>query len=256
MKRVSKSGAVLDAAPIRLSDPAEPALFPAIGAGFDDAVQVVWHDLRADEDIYTARVSTAGVPSADKPIALGAQRQSRPRAAFGAGVFLTVFQREIAGRAQIFGQRLDAAGKALDAEPFQISTGPNQSHRNPAVAFNGTNFLAVWDRTELDRFGNIVRKVFGRVISPSRIPVDGPFFVMNGLTPDVAALGDTFLTVAIRPIGSQIRNVESVRVSGAGVVLGPPASILSGNFCFAPRVAAFGNRWLTVWEYHARHDLP
>jgi hypothetical protein len=43
-------------------------------------------------------------------------------------------------------------------------------------------------------------------------------------------------------------------VTGAGAVLGPASTLLT-NFNHVPRVAAFGNRWLVVWEYHSRHDV-
>ena len=254
VRRVSNTGGVIDTAPIRLSNPTTPALFPAITVGFENAVQVLWHDLRDDEDIYSAQVSAAGVPTPERPISLGAPRQSRPRMAFGGDVFMTVFQREIAGKAQIFAQRLNSTGKAIDAEPMQVSAGPNQTNVNPSIAFNGSNFLVVWSRSETDQHGNIIRKVFGRMISPSGAPLNAPFYVMDGVTPDVAALGSTFLTVAIQPIGSQIRNVACVRVNAEGTVLDAPANVLAGNFNFAPRVAAFANRWLIVWEYHSRHD--
>ena len=256
VRRVASTGVIVDPTPIRLSNPANTsthAIFPAITAGFDDAVQVVWHDLRDDEDIYTARVSPAGAPDAERVVSLGAPRQSRPRMAFGGDVFMTVFQREIAGKAQIFAQRLTSAGQPLDRKPIQISTGPNETNRNPAIAFNGTNFFVVWERSERDQFGNAVRKVFGRLLSPAGAPLNPPFFVMTGTTPDVAALDGTFLTVAIQPIGSQMRYVQSVRVSAAGAVLGSPATVLSG-FNFGPRVARLGARWLVVWEYRSRHD--
>lgn len=253
VRRVSDAGAVLDAKPIRISNRGSSALFPAITTGFGNSVQAVWHDLRADEDIYTAKVPADGIASKETAVSLGAPRQSKPRIAFGGGVFLSVFQREISGRAKIFGQRLDSVGNALDAEPFLISKGAGQTNRNPSVAFNGTSFLVVWEREQTDKYGNRVWKVYGRRASTAGTPVGAPFYVMDGVTPDVAALGDTFLTVAIRPAGSETRNVVSVRVSGTGAVLGSP-TLLLGNFNFAPRVAAFGNRWLTVWEYHSRHD--
>jgi hypothetical protein len=81
-----------------------------------------------------------------------------------------------------------------------------------------------------------------------------PFYIMDGQTPDVAALGETFLTVAIRQIGSQLRYTEAVRVSAAGTVIGSQALVGSG-YNHVPRVAALGNRWLAVWEYHSRHDI-
>ncbi len=51
VKRVSSAGAVLDANPIRVSAPPAIAAFPAITAGFAGAVQIVWHDFTAEEDM-------------------------------------------------------------------------------------------------------------------------------------------------------------------------------------------------------------
>jgi hypothetical protein len=253
-KRVSSAGAILNANPIQVSGPLAKAVYPAIAPGFGDAVQIVWHDLRAEEDIYAGQVSGSGIAATEQAVSLGAPRQSNPRMAFGANVFLSVFQRETAGNAQIYGQRLDTSGNALDAEPFLISTA-DLTNGNPSVAFNGTNFLVVWNRRQVDAFGNVSGKVYARRVSPAGTLVDvAQFFVMDGVTPDVAALGDTFLTVAIRPAG-EYRTVESVRVSGAGVVLGPATIVLS-NYNFAPRVAALGTQWLVVWEYHSRHVEP
>ena len=254
VKRVSAAGAILNANPIHASGPLAAALFPAITPGFGDAIQIVWHDLRAEEDIYSAKVSGSGIAANEQAVSLGAPRQSKPHMAFGDNVFLNVFQRETAGNAQIYGQRLDPSGNALDAGPFLISDTANRTNGNPSVAFNGTNFLVVWNRVDVDQFGNRPSKVYGRRVSTGGTLVGASqFYVMDGLTPDVAALGDTFLTVAIRPVGSEKRYVESVRVTGAGVVLGPATLVLT-NFNFVPRVAAFGNQWLVVWEYHSRHD--
>jgi hypothetical protein len=252
-RRVSSAGAVLDANAIRLSNPAFTAVLPAIVTGAGGAVQVLWLDLRADQDIYGAGVTDAGTAGNQKVVGLGAPRQSHPRLAFGADIFLAVFQRQIAGKAQVFAQRLNSVGQALDAQPFAISEGPNESNRNPAVAFNGQNFLVVWQRTQTDSFGNQTPRIYGRRVSPAGQTLGGAFPVMAGETPDVAALGDTFLTVAIQPAG-EIRSVNAIRVDAAGTVLGTNPSTVSGNFCFAPRVASFADRWLIVWEYHSNHD--
>jgi hypothetical protein len=113
--------------------------------------------------------------------------------------------------------------------------------------------MVVWDRVEVDQFGNRTSKVYGRRVSTGGTLVDASqLYIMDGLTPDVATLGDTFLTVGVRPVG-QTRNVYSVRVSGAGALLGSPTLVMAA-FNFAPRVAVLGNRWLVVWEYHSGHD--
>ena len=76
---------------------------------------------------------------------------------------------------------------------------------------------------------------------------------MNGATPDVAGLNGTFVVVNILQETAQIRTTRSVRVSGAGTVLGTPVSI-ERLFNSAPRVVAIGARWLAIWERHANHD--
>jgi hypothetical protein len=257
LKRVAFSnGAVSPSAPIRVttagSHQTDPALAPGTTSG---AVQVVWDDARIEQDIYGAQVaSNATVGSNERAVSLAAPRQNTPRMASGGNVVLTVFERHIAGSSHIYAQRLDSSGNAIDAQPFQLSANTNAANSSPSVAFNGTNFFAVWHQPQTDEFGNIIRRVYGRRVAPNGTIVDGaPFLVMEGETADVAALGADFLVVAIRRVGRQVRNVESVRVSGAGAVLGAQ-SILLGNYNFAPRVAALGNRWLVVWEYHSRHD--
>jgi hypothetical protein len=252
-KRVSAAGVVLDTNPQKVTESTNHQVNPAVAAGFGGSAQVVWEDLGFDLDVFARRVSADGTLGDQKILAMGAPRHSDPKMAFGGNVFLTVFERQTAEATLIFAQRLNANGQPLDAEPFLISSTDNRTNANPAVAFNGTHFLVVWDRQESDTFGNIFRRVYGRRVLPSGAPVDAQFLIMDGLTPDVAALGETFLTVAIRPIGSQQRYVEAVRVTGAGAVLGPPSIVLT-NFNHVPRVAAFGNRWLIVWEYHSRHD--
>ena len=76
---------------------------------------------------------------------------------------------------------------------------------------------------------------------------------MEGETPDAAGLNGTFLVVNIIRKTAQIRRTQIVRVSGAGTPLGTPAEI-EGTFNFVPRVAAFGARWLAIWEFHSNHD--
>ncbi len=253
-KRVSPAGTVLDDNPFAISSSSDNQLNPAIEPGFSGAVQVVWEDLGNDPDVFTRRVAANGGAGDQKILAAGAPRHNKPKMAFGGNVFLAVFERQTSEASLIYAQRLNADGLPLDAEPVLISNTDNLTNANPSVAFNGTHFLVVWDRQETDTFGNIFRRVYGKRVMPAGTPVESiPFFIMDGLTPDVAALGDTFLTVAIRPIGSQLRYVESVRVTGTGTVLGPASTVLT-NFNHVPRVAALGNRWLVIWEYHSRHD--
>ncbi|HEX8489381.1 MAG TPA: hypothetical protein VF626_00050 [Chthoniobacterales bacterium] len=251
LKRVSGDGAVNAEPGIRVTTPLKSPSNPMIG-GANGTAQVIWPDTRAGSEIFTANVSANGAPSGEQPVSIGAPRQSRPRIAFGGGVHLAVFSRQTGTDSQVFAQRLDANGKAVDDEPMPISNDPTSGAG--AVAFNGTEFLVVWNQSQTDIYGNVTRKVYGRRVLPDGTLLDAvPRFIMNGETPDVSALGDTFLTVAIRRQGTQFRYVEGARVNAAGEVLGAQF-VIQYSYNFSPRVAAFGNRWIAVWEYHSRHD--
>ena len=246
--RVSNTGTVLDPGGILVRGGSANQNQPGIAPHASGGVQVVWTDLQAGgptpQDIGSASVSVAGTAGASSTVSRGAPRQRSPRMAAGAGEFLTVFRSEISGESRIVAQRVDAAGNALDLEPILVAGG-TPTAVNPAVAFNGSVFLAIWEDS-----GN----VYGRRVRPDGVLLDAaPLLIMAGKNPDVAALVDTFLVVADNaPVDPHYRFIFAVRVASTGAVLGQ--SQISGNFAVSARVAALGNRWLVVWENHPTHD--
>ncbi|HEV3469226.1 MAG TPA: Ig-like domain-containing protein [Pyrinomonadaceae bacterium] len=218
------------------------AVAPLAGGG----AQVVWHDAAAG-DINAARVSAAGAASPEVTVSRGAPRQSEPRMASNGNGFLAVFNSQTSGVHRVMGQHLDAAGAAVDQEPFVIAEGGTAN--SPSVAWNGSAYLVVWEA----RTATGTKQTFARAVPSSGPPPAPAFFVMNGETPDVAGLDGTFLVVNILQETSQIRTTRAVRVSGAGAVMESPFN-LDRVFNFAPRAAAFGGRWLVVWERHNNHD--
>jgi hypothetical protein len=252
--RISPTGVVLDPDGILVKGGPASQNQPAIAPGATGGAQVVWTDFQAGgvdpQDIYTAAVSADGTVTPDAPISLGAPRQSQPRMAAGNDGFLVVFPSEVSGETRILAERLDAAGNPLDGEPLRLAGG-SPSLRNPSVAWNGSEYLVVWENAGEGR-----GQVYGRRVLPDGTVLDStPLAIMQGNTPDVAALGDTFLVVASFAQTPQLRFTESVRVSTDGVVLGAPTR-LGFNFDVSPRVAAFADRWLVVWERHPTHDNP
>jgi hypothetical protein len=78
-----------------------------------------------------------------------------------------------------------------------------------------------------------------------------------GNSPDVAALGDTFLTVTSWLSSPEIRQIAGARIRGSdGVVLDASPVVIGGNFSLSPHVSRFGSRWLATWETHPSHDNP
>jgi hypothetical protein len=126
----------------------------------------------------------------------------------------------------------------------------NPNLYSPSVAGNGSVFLAVWE----DRSSSTI---YGKRIQANGVVLDGnPLLIMRGNTPDVAAIGDTFLVVdSHAPINPQNRFIFSRRIRGSdGTLLDPSPVAIGGNFSIIPRVTALNGRWLAVWESHPTHD--
>jgi hypothetical protein len=66
-----------------------------------------------------------------------------PCVAFGAGKYLAVWQSGRAEKADLYAGRLDEAGKALDAQPFDISKAAECQER-PRAAWGKDSWLVVW----------------------------------------------------------------------------------------------------------------
>jgi Bacterial Ig domain/IPT/TIG domain/Viral BACON domain len=250
--RVTADGTSLDPDGISVLAGSSAVITIGVGGG----AQVVFQDRAFDptyalSHIFGARVSSAGVVGAPTNVSLGVPRQTRPRIAKGSNGYMAVFRSEAANDSRILAQRLDAAAHPIDAEPIVIASGSPTS-ANPSVAFNGLVYLVVW---QTDSTGTASgRQILGRRVTPEGLLLDAvPFAIMTGEQPDVAALGDSFLVAGIIQATSQKRYVHYVRVSGLGIVQGTPTRV-DFNFNFVPRVAAFGTRWLIVWEHHNNHD--
>ncbi|MBC7929534.1 MAG: hypothetical protein H7Z38_03105, partial [Rubrivivax sp.] len=275
LSRVTGAGAVLDPTGIKVKvDPNDNQLSPGIAPGVTGGAQVTWQE-QLKFDIHTAQVSREGAVGTDVNVAMGAPRQTEARMAASGNGFLAVFRSETSVSSRIMAQRLDASGTPVDSAPFVISDQPTSD--NPSVAWNGSNYLVVWDQikppvagenlpTPLQTFGRIVPATSGAPLAPE-------FFIMAGDSPDAAAQGGTFLVVNAVTKSSQLREVQFVRLSGAGTPVATPQMAVgedaiaapgdsggaatpstssSGPFSYVPRVAAFGNRWLAVWQYHPR----
>lgn len=224
----------------------------AVAAGPRRKAQVVWTSTdpaqAGSEDIRSATVSVKGVAGQAAPLSLGAPRQSAPRLVWNGAGYLAVFLSQAGATARVLAQRLDATGVALDPEPIEIARG-SLALRNPSAAWNGKHYLVVWEAAG-GRGQVLARRVTadGTMLDPT------PLVVMEGQTPDVSALGRTFLVVSIYPQTNQIRYPRFVRVAGDAVLDTPVR--LGNSYDSSPRVATFGDRWLLFWTHAVAHDRP
>jgi hypothetical protein len=90
-----------------------------------------------DDDEFLIDTGGAYVPALDN--------QSQPAVAFDGTNYLVVWSDSgSAGACSIYGARVTPEGKVLDPVGFVVSPATLNPFR-PAVAFDGTNFLVVWE---------------------------------------------------------------------------------------------------------------
>lgn len=118
--------------------------------------------------------------------------------------------------------------------------------RWPVAAFDGSQYLAVWEDHRRKRpilYGGRVG-ADGTALDPGGFPIldVDPASLDDSYHPSVASNGVDFLMVNARA-----GQILAVRVSGAGEVL-DPGGILVADSAWIPSVAFDGEHYLVVWE--------
>jgi hypothetical protein len=167
----------------------------------------------------------------------------------------------------IYAARLDADGVLLDPAPILVSQeGRNQTR--PKVAWNGTNWLVVWERQrpEWYFFDDVVAARIspaGVVLDPEPIPLwlDCNNGCSAASAPSVASNGADWLVVwqSYNP-NTFIPTLEGVRVDGDGAVLDPVPVVLQQHTVAAfgprqPRLAWAQNEYLLAWNEAAPAEI-
>jgi hypothetical protein len=204
--------------------------------------------------IHVANVDDALVPGTPVALSLSATRHGFPALAAGPAQYLVAFQGEEQATVTIEIQRLDPFGAALDPEPIEVDAGIRRG--KPAVAWNGSVYLVVWEDLVNVTFetDDLVKGI--RVAPDGTLLDPAPFVVMEGAMPAVAAQGDTFLVVASdAPSTPELRYTFAQRVAGDGTPVGG-AEQVGGNFSRYPAVAPHGEGWVVLWQRNFSHDNP
>ena len=255
--RVSREGQVLDSAEILLAGVS--AASPAVAY---DGINylVVWEDRRTSttgSDIYSARVKNDGTVLDTTGIAISAAagNQSSPAVAFDGTKFLVVWgdaRTSSATGIDIYSARVKSDGMVLDTDGIVISAA-NTGEDLPAVAFDGTNFLIVWNdgRTA----GPSVYGARVRGGTPPQVLDTTGFSISTAAdfqnAPGIAFDGTNFLVVWEQsPAASQdARKVYAARVSKNGQILDGAGILVSTvpGAAQSPAVAFNGTNFLVVW---------
>ncbi|MCX6844808.1 MAG: hypothetical protein NTX53_21300 [candidate division WOR-3 bacterium] len=255
--RVTPQGTVLDTGDISISLAGDREDTPAVG--FDGAnFLVVWHDGRSgsDNDIYGARVTRQGMvlDSAGFVVSHAAGNQHHPALGFDGTDFLVVWEdyRNNPDTADVFGARVTPQGTVLDTAGVVISQATNYQW-DPALAFDGVNFLVTWDDKRSgswDIYGARVTRQ-GTVLEPAGIVIShaagGRY--LTGLDFD----GANFLVAWEDGRNVNCDDIYGARVTPQGTVLDTAGIHIShgtylGNFETFPVVGFNGANFLVLWQ--------
>jgi hypothetical protein len=213
---------------------------------------VAWQDSRSSTnyDIYGARVSSAGtvLDISGIPISTAANNQQSPAVAHNGTNFLVVWQdsRSGTGYSDIYGARVSGAGTVLNTNGILISNAIN-SQEFPAVAYNGADFVVVWQDyrsgTNYDIYGARVSAT-GVVRNPSGLPIFTA--AADQYSPSVAREGTNCLVVWQ---DYRSYDIYGTRVDSTGTALDTSGILISAasSFTQQPALAHDGTNFLVVW---------
>jgi len=179
--------------------------------------------------------------------------QSEPAIAFDGTNFLAVWEDHRSVTAyDVYGTRLRADGTVLDPGGIPISLAADGQY-DPAVAFDGENYLVVWEDSRGTSSDIYCARVTtnGTVLDTAGIPVST--VTRHQERPRVAYCNGQYLVVWEDYRNSTIyADVRGTRVSTAGQVLDTQAieiAMMPDKDKETPEVASDGVNWLVVWRF-------
>jgi hypothetical protein len=246
--RLTPAGRVLDPAGFPIAQAPRNQTYPVLAFGGTNFL-VVWEDERSGfTEVFAARVSRGGLVLDPAGIRVGPEPtiKPEPEVAFDGTNFLVVWMAFRAGKVKIIGARVSPGGTVLDPAGIAISPVARDQF-SPALAFDGTNFLVVWQDLRpgafgFDIFGARVSPA-GEVLDPVGIPISQ---VKSAGLPAVTFAGSSSLVVWVN---LDATHILGARVSRSGAVLDPAGIVISpiAYDQFAPAVAFDGTNFLVVW---------
>ena len=245
--RVTAAGKVLDTPPITLGQSNGGVAAVGYGGGY---YLVVWN---VGNYFMARRVTPQGkaLDGLGVPINPGYGGNS-PSVLFNGTNFLVVWSDNRNGPA-VYAARFSTAGKLVDSNPVRVNKFTTHGRDNPAVAFDGTNFLVVFrgvvwkgpNKYEYNIYANRLSTSL-KVLHGSDITVSSA--LGNQYLPAVA-FGKTNYLVAWVDDRTGTRFNGGARVTKAGVVLDPNGLMVGyeEGGTYAPQVGHDGQHFFVSW---------
>ena len=217
------------------------------------------NSVRTDNDISGALVSSSGVLSSFVDVDSSFFDDHIPQVAFDGTNYLVVYEETVTSTDHdIIGALVDpnpsAVVPVVDHVNINVSTNDDFA---PTVAFDGTNYLIVYQETVTSANHDII----GTLVSPAGVP-ETPFAIDNSINDDfapaVAFDGTNYLVGYVETVTSSDHDIIGNFVSKAGVSGTPFVIDGSSNDDIAPAVAFDGTNYLVVYQEtvtSTNHDI-
>jgi hypothetical protein len=249
--RISASGAVLDAGGVVIGSSSDYSCQEP-HAAFDGNNFCVTYSVRVgdfvdDYNVVASRINDAGEVLDPDGFIISDRTgiQKAPAILFDGENYMLAWQDNHIGNDQINAAFIDVAGVVSPAEGFEVTRGFNNQIFGD-VAFDGTNYMAVW----CDTRNEINMNIFAARINDQGLVLDPQAIAMTTgeedcFDPAIAFNGNSFLVVWDK--GSDI---FGARLSTAGALLDPEGFVIyqddfSQN---KPAIASDGQNWMVIWE--------
>ena len=243
--RVTQDGIILDTAGIAISTALDQQDRSSVN--FDGTnYLVVWDDYRnSSPDIYGARVTPAGTILDPAGVLVSSTEglQWSPKVAFGDTNYLVVWEDDLLGF-DVYGARVTPAGAVLDTQAIIISTAANYQYY-PSVAFDGTNYLVLWQDMRKDSDYDI----YGMRVDSSGNLLDSTPIAVVTEPDDQRYPAVTFGSAHYLAVWSDGRNgygVSGTRISPSGTVL--DTNIVVTTEWGTPLTVFDGTNYFVVWH--------
>ncbi len=254
--RVSPSGLVLDTLGIPVSTADSSQRYPSVvfeGAHY----LVVWqdYDLSSDFTIQGTRVSTSGtvIDTPGIEISIADSIQCLTAACSDGSNYLVAWQDRrgtAALKYDIYAARINQSGQVIDPSgiPVRVKIPAQQSF--PGAAFDGTNYLVVWQDYRGSSFPVLLSDIYGIRVNQSGGIIDSSAIAISHAPntqccPAVAFDGTNYFVV-----WEDMRDnvcVYGARVNQAGVVIDTQGVMFPVSNACSPALAFDGTNYLVVF---------
>ncbi|MCX6842017.1 MAG: hypothetical protein NTX53_07050 [candidate division WOR-3 bacterium] len=251
-RRVTVGGSVLDPTCIKVAQFADQQEQAA--ATFDGTNYLVtWLDIDYDynQTMRARRVTTAGVLLDPNQIRICPTHTAAgaPAACYSGASFVVAWDDGwSSGGADVYCARVSSAGTVIDTNGIVLPLGAD-AQQLPAVAFDGTNYLAVWQEQGGALFDLYAARVApdGTVLDPGGVLVSRD--VVDGVNSAMAFGAGEYLVVWNVGSLTDTMTLRAARVTPSGVVLDTTPIQLGAGLAMDgyPNVAFDGTNFLVVW---------